>query len=157
MHYYVKCFTGNKAQGEMMPIKSFTFAFKLDAKELLSYVVEKNIAVDIHATGTKRQEQEATELPSPASMLALPAPRPIVGRRTLGGRIGSKAVVLFYLAAHKRASCNELKVALVEAGYRASSCDGLLWSLKTKKLVARSPQGYRILNKGLKMLDAEVE
>ena len=142
-----------------MPIKSFTFAFKLDAKELLEYVVNRNIAVDIHATGTKRQEQETAELPAPPQMLALPAPHPIAGeRKDPHGRLGSRAVVLFYLAAHKRASGIELKDALVKAGYKASTSHGLLWNLKMEKVIAKTSQGYRILNKGLKMLDAtEVE
>jgi hypothetical protein len=137
-----------------MPVKSFTFAFKLDAAELLKYVVDRNIAVDIHATGTKRQELEPAVLPA-QPMLALPAPHPIVGeRRDSRGRMGSKAVVLFYLAKHKRAVTKELKVALAEAGYSAKSYNGLMWHLKQDGLVAQSAQGFRLLNKGLKTLDA---
>jgi hypothetical protein len=138
-----------------MPIKSFTFAFKIDAKDLLTYVVEKNLAVDIHATGTKRQEPEAVAaLPPAQQLLALPAPHPIAGeRKSPNGRMGSKAVVLFYLAAHKRAVAKELKTALIGAGYRASTYNGLMWQLKKEKLVAQSAQGFRILNSGLKKLD----
>jgi hypothetical protein len=142
----------------MMPIKSFTFAFKIDAKELLNYVVEKNVAVDIHATGTKRQEQEAVALPSTPQPLALPAPQPIAGeRKSPNGRMGSKAVVLFYLAKHGRAAAKDLKVALMEAGYSVSTYNGLMWVLKKEGLVSRSAQGYRILNKGLKKLDTPEE
>jgi hypothetical protein len=141
-----------------MPIKSFTFAFKLDAKELLAYVVERNIAVDIHATGTKRvQEPESAVLPAPQRHLALPAPHPIVGERTSSGRIGSKAVVLFYLAAHKRAKAKELKVALMEAGYKASTMNNLMWAMREEGLISRSVEGYRILNKGLQKLDDTAE
>jgi hypothetical protein len=138
-----------------MPIKSFTFAFKLDAKDLLTYVVERNIAVDIQATGTKRQEPEAAPaLPPVEQLLALPAPHPIAGeRKSPNGRMGSKAVVLFYLAAHKRAVAKELKAALMGAGYRVSTYNGLMWQLKKEKLVAQSAQGFRILNSGLKKLD----
>ncbi len=52
-----------------MPVKSFTFAFKIDAKELLAFVADRNIAIDIHATGTNR-----AALPKPNGQLALPAP-----------------------------------------------------------------------------------
>jgi hypothetical protein len=139
----------------MMPIKSFTFAFKLDAKELLAYVVERNIAVDIHATGTKRQEPELA-LPATQQPLALPAPHPLAGeRRAKNGRIGSKAVILFYLAQHERAKPAQLKVALQEAGYQASTYNGLMFSLKKEGLITQSAQGYRLLNKGLKKLDIE--
>jgi hypothetical protein len=141
----------------MMPIKSFTFAFKLDAKELLAYVVERNIAVDIHATGTKRQELEPAALPASQQPLALPAPHPIGVRRDTHGRMGSKAAVLFYLAAHKRAMAKDLKAALVEAGYKASTYNGLMWGLKQEGLVSQSAEGYRILNKGLKKLDMAEE
>jgi hypothetical protein len=142
-----------------MPIKSFTFAFKLDAKELLEYVVNRNIAVDIHATGTKRQEQEVAELSPPAKLLALPAPHPLAGERKSGnGRIGSKAVVLFHLAQHERASAAQLKAALLEAGYKSSTINNLIYTMKKEGLVSLSSQGYRILNKGLKKLDTvEVE
>jgi hypothetical protein len=141
-----------------MPIKSFTFAFKLDAKELLAYVVERNIAVDIHATGTKRvQEPESAVLPAPQRHLALPAPHPLTGERTSSGRIGSKAVVLFYLAQHGRATAGQLKVALVEAGYKPSTMNNLMWSMREEGLIARSAQGYRILNKGLNKLDVAEE
>jgi hypothetical protein len=141
-----------------MPIKSFTFAFKLDAKELLNYVVEKNLQVDIHATGSKRQEQEVAALPATEPMLALPAPHPIPGERALNGRMGSKAVVLFYLAMHKRASSKELGAALIEAGYKHNTLNNLLHTMKADGLVSRSAQGYRILSKGLKVLDTkEVE
>jgi hypothetical protein len=121
-------------------------------------VVEKNIAVDIHATGTKRHEQETVALPSPPQPLALPAPHPIVGERKSGNkRIGSKAVVLFYLAQHGRATNAQLRDALVKAGYKSSTINNLIWSMKDKGLVARSAQGYRILNKGLKKLDTPEE
>jgi hypothetical protein len=137
-----------------MPIKSFTFAFKIDAKDLLAYVVEKNIAVDIHATGTKRQEPEVVEtIPQLPQPLALSAPSSINSRKPTGGRMGSKAVILLYLAANKRATPSQLKVALREAGYRTSTYNGLMFILKANKLVSGSAQGYRILNKGLKMLD----
>jgi hypothetical protein len=137
-----------------MPIKSFTFAFKVDAKELLSYVIEKNIAVDIHATGTKRQEQEVVALPAVQPRLALPSPHPIAGERRSQGRIGSRAVVLFYLAQHGRAKAKELKVALMEAGYKASTMNNLMWAMREEGLISRSVEGYRILNKGLQKLEA---
>jgi hypothetical protein len=142
-----------------MPIKSFTFAFRLDAKDLLAYVVEKNVQVDIQATGSKRQaEPEVQSLPATQPMLALPAPHPIAGeRKSPDGRLGSKAVVLFYLAQHGRATTSQLKAALVEAKYRASTYNGLMWSLKKDGLVSQSAQGYRILNKGLKKLDDVAE
>jgi hypothetical protein len=137
-----------------LPIKSFTFAFKLDAKELLAYVVERNIAVDIHATGTKRQEPEVAALPPASQLLTLPAPRPIAGQRRMSdGRIGSKAAILFYLTQHQLATPAQLKVALEEAGYSVKTYNGLMWNMVQEKLVTKSPQGYRILNKGLKKLD----
>jgi hypothetical protein len=144
-----------------MPIKSFTFAFKIDAKDLLAYVVERNIAVDIHATGTKRQEPEPAVLPAMQQPLALPAPHPIAGeRKPRNGRLGSKAVILFYLVTHKQAKAHELIAALEEAGYKAATFNSLMWHLKTNKLVSGSDAkgGYHILNKGLKQLDtAEAE
>jgi hypothetical protein len=142
-----------------MPIKSFTFAFKLDAKDLLAYVVEKNVQVDIQATGSKRQaEPEVQALPATQPMLALPAPHPLAGeRKTNCGRIGSKAVVLFHLAQHGRATAAQLKAALVDAGYQPHTLNNLIWSLKNEGLVSRSSQGYRILNKGLRKLDAAEE
>jgi hypothetical protein len=141
----------------MMPIKSFTFAFKLDAKELLAYVVERNIAVDIHATGTKRQELEPAAIPTTQQPLALPAPHTLAGERASNGRIGSRAAILFYLAQHGRATPSQLRAALVEAGYKPHTYNNLMHVLKRDGLVSQSAQGYRILNKGLKKLDVVAE
>jgi hypothetical protein len=142
-----------------MPIKSFTFAFKIDAKDLLSYVAEKNLQVDIQASGSSKKlaELEVEALPAPQPMLALPAPHPISGqRKDPAGRIGSRAVILFYLAAHKRARAKDIKAALVQAGYKEHTFNSLIWTMKGEGLVSSSSQGYRLLNKGLKKIDEEI-
>ena len=143
-----------------MPIKSFTFAFKLDAKELLAYVVEHNIAVDIHATGTKRLQAEAeAQLPSPA-VLALPPPTfgkgSGRGSSHKKGRIGSKEAMLLFLATTKNATPIELKESIAAAGYSRKTYSSQMYALLKQRLVAHTGKNqYRILAKGLKQVGGE--
>jgi hypothetical protein len=137
-----------------MPAKTISATFKLDIKDFINLVVKKNMAVDIHVTGTKRQEPEPIVTLPAQQVFALPAPHPIAGeRKSPHGRMGSKAAVLFYIAQNKRATAAQLKEALEEAGYSKKTYNGLMFNMQREKLVAKSAQGYRILNAGLKKLD----
>ena len=148
-----------------MPIKSFTFAFKLDAKELLEYVVSRNIALDIHATGTKRElpAPEQTQQP-PEQMLALPAP-PNLSSRLTDSRSGKKAnglnsrgIVMLFLAQHQeeRVSAAGLRDLITQSGYKPSSIGGLLFDLRKYGWVKQAGKGYyRITAKGLQQMEAE--
>jgi hypothetical protein len=128
-----------------MPIKSFTFAFKLDAKDLLAYVVERNLAVDIHATGQPRAAQQAQELlPAASEPLALPAP-------------GSKPVaidtVMAFFVAHPKKSITTsmVRALLIETGHSKNTSHGLVFTLKAKGLIKRTaPATYRVTAKGLR-------
>jgi hypothetical protein len=134
-----------------MPIKSFTFAFKLDAKELLNYVVERNIAVDIHATGQRRQEME--QLPAPEQPLALPPPRSL-NSRNLDPLTNSRGVVLTFLAKHDKVSAAGLRALLVQSGFAASTFHGMIWSMHKAGLVRKAGKGhYRIAAKGRQMVE----
>jgi hypothetical protein len=141
-----------------MPIKSFTFAFKLDAKELLEYVVNRNMAVDIHATGTKRTEVESVVPPLPAldQQLALPAPK---GRsRDFSGN--SRGVVLMFMAQHPKENYSYavVRALLEQTGYSAKSVGSLLDALQKAGWVKKSTSakgGWRITAKGLRKVEAE--
>jgi hypothetical protein len=128
-----------------MPIKKFEFVFEVNAEDIPKLAR----AVSIRVKG-QQEPETVTTLPT-SKPLALPAP--LAGRTPPNGRMGSKAVILFYLAAHKRAVSKELKAALEEAGYSAKTYNGLIWNMKANKLISGSAQGYRILDKGSKMLD----
>jgi DNA-binding IclR family transcriptional regulator len=78
-------------------------------------------------------------------------------RRSADGRIGGKAVILFYLTAHKQATAAELRAAIEEAGYKSSTFAGLIWTMKRDGLVLHSTKGYSISSKGLKKLDEGAE
>jgi hypothetical protein len=134
-----------------MPIKTFTFAFKLDAKELLNYVVERNIAVDIHATGTKRELPPPEQPALPATpQLALPPPT------RNNGKPGSKNIVLLFVAQHKSVSTSEINSALEEAGYSPNTSHGLLFNMRKEGLLLRAGKArYRISAKGQKIVEVE--
>lgn len=142
-----------------MSIKSFTFAFKLDAKELLAYVVERNIAVDIHATGTKR-EQPALLPVEEVQPLALPPPTHIRNSNTRSYDLtqNSRGVILAFLAIHPKESIpsTTFRDLLKQAGYSPGSVTSIIHVLTTTGLIKRSKPGhYRISAKGLRKMGAE--
>jgi hypothetical protein len=117
-----------------VPIKSFTFAFKLDAKDLLAYIADRNIAVDIHATGTHRPGPKA--LPAPTGRLALPPP----------GKTGSQRFIQAYFAQHPKETVSIKQVAalLEGAGFSPRSNYGVIHLLLGKGMVRRVGKGqYR--------------
>jgi hypothetical protein len=139
-----------------MPIKSFTFAFKLDAKELLEYVVNRNVAVDIHATCTRRQELE--QLPAPEQPLALPPPPSKKGTRNTDIRNNSRGVVLSFMARHpeEKYSNTVLRTLLEQTGYSPNTLHGMIFIMHKTGLVKKAGKGhYRITAKGLRKLEAE--
>jgi hypothetical protein len=139
-----------------MPIKSFTFAFKLDAKELLEYVVNRNMAVDIHATGTRRPEVEL--IPSPEQPLALPPPPIKKGARNPDLHTNSRGIVLAFMARHpeEKYSNAVLRALLQQTGYSPNTLHGMIFIMHKARLVKKAGKGhYRITAKGLKKLEAE--
>jgi hypothetical protein len=137
-----------------MPIKSFTFAFKLDAKELLEYVVNRNVAIDIHATGTRKQEVE--QLSASEQPLALPPPPHKPGVRNLDSRTNSRGVVLAYMfhRPDEKHSFSALRALLEQTGYSGNTLHGMLYVMLKAKLIRKSGKGYyRIATKGLRMME----
>lgn len=154
-----------------MPIKTFEFAFKLDAKDLLEYVVHRNIAVDIRATGSRRPEvtimpstQQPDQLPTPEQPLALSAPDHGVNPRLTAGKKGkgnsglnSRGIVMLFLAQRReKVHSAELKKLLTTTGYAESSYASLIHGLCSLKWVRGDGKGhYNITAKGLQQLGGE--
>ena len=109
-----------------MAIKTFTFSFKLDAKDLLEYVTERNVGVDIQAFGTEPKQPKLLTGPK---MLALPAPRK-------NGRPGIQQAIIAFLIQHKEGvSSPGLKALLGQTGYSEKSLSNQLWTLRQNGLV----------------------
>jgi hypothetical protein len=136
-----------------MPIKSFTFAFKLDAKELLNYIVERNIAVDIQATGIKRQPEL---LPAAEPTLALPAPLPAQENSDHN----SRDIILMFMARHQehKMSLAALRALLEQSHYSPKSLSNLIHILYKGGFVKKAGSGhYRITVKGLRRVEQTQE
>jgi hypothetical protein len=111
----------------MMPIKSFNFSFKLDAKDLLEYITEKNIAVDIQAFGTAPRQPRA-QVTGPTGMLALPAP-PVK-------RLGMHYTIIAFLVAHREGcSMAGLQALMTQSGYSPKSLPGQVYKLRVAGLI----------------------
>jgi hypothetical protein len=137
-----------------MPVKSFTFAFKLDAKELLEYVVNRNVAIDIHATGTRRQEVE--QLSAPEQPLALPSPPQKTKARDLNPRTNSRGVVLAYMSnrSDEKHSVSALRALIEQAGFSGNTLHGMLFIMLKAGLIRKAGKGhYRIASKGRRMME----
>lgn len=124
-----------------MAIKQFTFTFKLDAKELLEYVSERNVAVDIQAFGTgpkPKPQNKPQKLTAPAKQLSLPAP----GKRSR--KLGAKnAVIGFFLMHHgEEVTLQALRDMLVSEGFSAKTAHTALWTLKGEGMI-KKPAGTK--------------
>ena len=109
-----------------MAIKAFTFSFKLDAKDLLEYVTERNIGVHVEAYGTAPKKPK--ELAAP-KMLALPAPRN-------KERPGIQAVIMAFLLKHQEGvKAAVLRQLIVQSGYSAQSYSNQFHQLKNHGLI----------------------
>jgi hypothetical protein len=127
-----------------MAIKTFTFSFKLDAKDLLEYVSERNVAVDIQAFGTGPKVKQQ-EIAAPATPLLLPPP----------GKPLARDLVLLFLVTHQQATGAELRQLLVENGFSEKTSHGLLWGLRQEGLCKSYKKGtYRATVKAIKMMEA---
>ena len=135
-----------------MAIKQFTFSFKLNAEELLAYVVEHNIAVNIEAygTGPKKPQapQELAEITELPAMLALPGPR--MGKQSI------QAVIIAFLLRHQEgATATTLRELLDQSGHSQKSFNGQIHLLKQKGLVKSNGHGaFKATPKALKATGA---
>jgi hypothetical protein len=115
-----------------MAIKHFTFSFKLDAKDLLEYVTERNVAVEIQAFGTKPKPK----LETPPKPLALPAP-------TQFGRQGMQNVLVAFVLAHKEGvSMAGLKALFEQSGYSQKSLSNAIYNARTTGLIKRTGNNF---------------
>jgi hypothetical protein len=105
-----------------MAIKSFTFSFKLDTKDLLEFITEHDIAVNIEALDTKPQ---VSDLPAPKKReLTIPG------------------TIISFLIRHKEgASTEALKALLIQAGYSEKSLNNQLFTLRQNGLVKSIGRG----------------
>jgi hypothetical protein len=131
-----------------MAIKSFTFSFKLDAKDLLEFVTERNVAVNIEAFGTAPKQPQPLALPAPNQ--GQPKKLPLPTRR--GSRPGIQAVIIGFLVRRKEgASTAALRALIQQTGYAPSSINNQLYQLRHTGLVKSPKKGiYRATAKAIK-------
>ena len=129
-----------------MAIKTFTFSFKLDAKDLLEYVTERNVGVNIEAFGTEPKKPKQPKLLAAPAKLALPAP---------GGKLEpTQAVLLFILdpanTSHE-ITMKQVTQLLVKVGYSARTGHNLIWRMRENGFLKQYKRGtYRATAKAMK-------
>lgn len=130
-----------------MPVKTFDFTFKLDVQELLAYVAEKHVQVNIALSGTKRPPPEVNG--EAQEVLALPAPT--------GKQPKSQDLVLSFMARHpkEKYSVDVIRALLTQCNRSPDSSGNIIFILMQGKWI-RSLNGpgrkgeYKITVKGLK-------
>jgi hypothetical protein len=130
-----------------MPVKSFTFAFKLDAQELLTFIAERNVAVDLHVTGTKRLPEPDAQ--SAQDVLALPAP-------SQKPEHSSRELVLKFMARHpkERFSVAVLRAMLVQSHFSPNTVSNVVYILYGAGMIRKSGKGnWKITAKGLREVE----
>lgn len=134
-----------------MAIKQFHFSFKLDAKDLLEYVTQNNVAVEIQAFGTPPKQPKAPkQLPAP-KVLALPPPS--APHKPGTRKLGATNAMLLFMAAHPKQIVTSagLRALLIQQGYSKHTLNNAVWSMKQNGLI-RIPKGlkgqYRVTPKG---------
>lgn len=144
---------GHEGVNRYMAIKQFHFSFKLDAKDLLEYVTERNVAVEIQAYGSPpKKHKEQKQLVAPPQMLALPPPTP---REPGKRKVGAMDSILIFCAMHSDefVTTDGIKTLLVQQGYSGKSINSALWNLKNNGLIrgVKGTRGrYRVTPKGIR-------
>jgi hypothetical protein len=107
-----------------MPVKSFTFTFKLDAKDLFAFIAENNVAVDIQALGSRRVEPQE--------------PKAIEHRPKLPKKMAYSVVRdLFEKRPNDVITPKQAAQALKDAGFTGSRCYGLFGDLLAEGVIER--------------------
>lgn len=132
-----------------MAIKHFNFSFKLDVKDLLEFITERNAGVEIQAFGTPPKVPKQLAAPK---TLALPPPNKREPGKRKGGAMNS---ILIFLAQHPKENISTagLSAMLIQQGFSHYTLNNALWTLKSTGFV-RSIKGtrgqYRITPKGIR-------